>query len=438
MAITITKQELLKIIDTGPGIVNIDEVADRYMDKWEGERSKLIRRINAGFSALPGCVRGQDRSMVYLPRFRTGATMVQPYLVQPNSSGETLPVIPWLPEVECLLRPSRPNKPSIELRLDGGQPLKLRWSEGLKSRSSVPDELGLWLARQHEVQGADGFQIHCMDGQRGHFEVRAVVMAETDRFDADQVLREAAKSVLSRHSGGMEPYHLVQKLLGLGLYHGATAPSPLLYTLLHPWPCVYLSWSRWKSASELSLPMMDLLAKHNPEWAVDDETYWFFTGGMTRPAVPKSSPPLPEGAYRIRFKLERYDVSQVIEIGSGDTFADLHDIIISEMGRYNDHMWIFSFLGRPGSPYAGIGPGDDSDWPLDAFDTELGEVGLEVGQTFSYVFDFGDWWEFQLKVLAFSPGKTVLSPVVLEKRGEAPDQYHMWDEEYEDDEEDEE
>ena len=53
---------------------------------------------------------------------------------------------------------------------------------------------------------------------------------------------------------------------------------------------------------------------------------------------------------------------------------------------------------------------------------KLGALGLEPGKQFKYLFDFGDEWAFQCKVLRVLPEGTP-EPVVVRSRGEAPRQY---------------
>ena len=68
----------------------------------------------------------------------------------------------------------------------------------------------------------------------------------------------------------------------------------------------------------------------------------------------------------------------------------------------------------------------------------LREWKLSEGQAFKYLFDFGDEWRFNCKVLRAMPELTE-SPQVIRSKGDAPEQYPDWDEddEYEDEDEDE-
>ena len=55
----------------------------------------------------------------------------------------------------------------------------------------------------------------------------------------------------------------------------------------------------------------------------------------------------------------------------------------------------------------------------------LNQIGLDIGTLFKYVFDFGDEWTFQCKILRIlnEPTKT---PKVIKSKGVAPEQYGYW------------
>jgi hypothetical protein len=51
------------------------------------------------------------------------------------------------------------------------------------------------------------------------------------------------------------------------------------------------------------------------------------------------------------------------------------------------------------------------------------------GTTLSYLYDFGDNWEFEVQLEGIDPADPkVRRPKVLETHGEAPEQYPRWDE----------
>ena len=45
----------------------------------------------------------------------------------------------------------------------------------------------------------------------------------------------------------------------------------------------------------------------------------------------------------------------------------------------------------------------------------------------TYLFDFGDRWEFDVTLEQIDPSMVVEKPVILEIHGEPPEQYPRWD-----------
>ena len=68
---------------------------------------------------------------------------------------------------------------------------------------------------------------------------------------------------------------------------------------------------------------------------------------------------------------------------------------------------------------------DEGPWTSEV---KVGEVPLSIGQTMTYLFDFGDNWEFDVTLERVDPADaSLVGPVVLESHGEPPDQYRAWD-----------
>jgi hypothetical protein len=88
----------------------------------------------------------------------------------------------------------------------------------------------------------------------------------------------------------------------------------------------------------------------------------------------------------------------------GDTsLHSLHLIIQHAMGWTNSHLYQFELAERR---FSEPDPEDEySDEPAeDAGRARLGDLGLNQGSEFSYVYDFGDWWEHRVLVEAiFAP-----------------------------------
>ena len=135
-----------------------------------------------------------------------------------------------------------------------------------------------------------------------------------------------------------------------------------------------------------------------------------------------------------------------IAIRGNQTLDDLHDAIYDAFDRWDEHLYSFYFP-KPGAKVRArlqdirdakeyispIGAGKDSMWdepaPLNAADAEIGSLGLSPGQTFLYLFDFGDEWWHEITVDEIdAPAKKGKYPRVLDKRGKSPPQYPDEDE----------
>ena len=126
-------------------------------------------------------------------------------------------------------------------------------------------------------------------------------------------------------------------------------------------------------------------------------------------------------------------VSRTIQIRGDQTLGDLHDAIFDAFGRFDHHMYEFQFGKGPMDPKAPryVLPG--------AFETDMGEenppagrvdrtridsLGLEVGRSFGYWFDFGDDWWHQINVEAIEDKAPAgMFPKVTKRVGKSPPQY---------------
>jgi hypothetical protein len=68
---------------------------------------------------------------------------------------------------------------------------------------------------------------------------------------------------------------------------------------------------------------------------------------------------------------------------------------------------------------------DDGPWTSEVL---VGDLPLGVGQEMTYLFDFGDNWEFKVTLERIDPPDAAIkAPVVLESQGEPFEQYRRWD-----------
>lgn len=120
-----------------------------------------------------------------------------------------------------------------------------------------------------------------------------------------------------------------------------------------------------------------------------------------------------------------------IQISGDSTLQELHNAIQDAFQFDDDHAYGFFMDNKRWSNrdcyYA---PGAEDGY-RSAGRYTLDQAGLYKGKKFLYLFDFGDEWTFQCKVLRVAEEDTPV-PVILKSKGEAPKQYPDWDEDWED------
>ncbi len=195
----------------------------------------------------------------------------------------------------------------------------------------------------------------------------------------------------------------------------------------------------------------------------------------------------PGGAYlfKVRLKGDPSGATRTIALRSEQTLAELHFAIQYAFEWDADHLYSFFLRGKAndddyeisgpeGDPFFGAlfdeaiqlfpdeaaegaegealdgdaesvdvedgaaGDEDDEDdkglEPLDATTVALGQLGLRVGHTLLYYFDYGDDHKFDVTLVAIQPlAEPGDYPRLVESQGEAPPQYYG-DEDEEDDE----
>jgi hypothetical protein len=152
------------------------------------------------------------------------------------------------------------------------------------------------------------------------------------------------------------------------------------------------------------------------------------------------------GIRNIRNKVNLKGVRRVwrlIALRGDQTLDDLHEAIFLAFDRYDEHLYSFYFpkaatrrdrLAPRPREYTSprMLEEDDSFEPEKRFDAgqaRLDDLRLKVGQTFEYLFDFGDSWWHEVKVEAIGPVNTKTRfPMILERRGDSPPQYEPTEE----------
>jgi Plasmid pRiA4b ORF-3-like protein len=123
-------------------------------------------------------------------------------------------------------------------------------------------------------------------------------------------------------------------------------------------------------------------------------------------------------------------VSRKLALRGDKTLEDVHRLLQAAFDWDDDHLYAFWPSGKfwDRQPGAGFGrPGFCRDSGDRSARIQLDRLGLSVGQSVAYVFDFGDEWRVRLKLVDVRDAGDAPGTAVLESRGAAPPQYG-WDE----------
>ena len=118
---------------------------------------------------------------------------------------------------------------------------------------------------------------------------------------------------------------------------------------------------------------------------------------------------------------------RVIRMNLEDSLYDLHEMIQRAVDFDDDHLFEFT-LGRGVMKRVYTLPEAINSGRELSVETNLGELDLRERQVFTYLFDFGDMWQFDIKVLEIREG-TIKKPEVIKSEGDAPEQYPYYEEE---------
>lgn len=124
------------------------------------------------------------------------------------------------------------------------------------------------------------------------------------------------------------------------------------------------------------------------------------------------------------------DCIRIIRMNLKQSLYDLHRMIQEAVSFDDDHLFEFSVgSGMMKRTYV-LSECMNSARELPVEETNLSDLELCRGQRFTYLFDFGDMWWFDIKVLEIREG-AVEAPGVIKAVNDAPRQYPDYEEEME-------
>lgn len=126
------------------------------------------------------------------------------------------------------------------------------------------------------------------------------------------------------------------------------------------------------------------------------------------------------GTYRLKISL--YKAYRTIEINSNISFNDLADSILEQFNFDNDHLYEFRFIDRFGKKI-NISDASFDESEENIADYYLKDLPLGKFESFKFIFDFGDNWEFDILIENIDNSREIDSVKLIKSHGEAPEQY---------------
>ncbi len=141
---------------------------------------------------------------------------------------------------------------------------------------------------------------------------------------------------------------------------------------------------------------------------------------------------LPRQRVSKTFAKKKSGLSRLIQIRGDQTLEDLHHAIFNAFDREEEHLYEFQLgrgpMDRQGPIYGLEDAGGGSEGGH-VSETTIDSLGLRVGRSFGYLFDFGDNWQHQINVEAIEEAVPQGQyPRVTKKVGKSPPQYPDEDE----------
>ena len=131
-----------------------------------------------------------------------------------------------------------------------------------------------------------------------------------------------------------------------------------------------------------------------------------------------------------QFKIQLKNISKPpvwrkVVVSSETTFSMFHTIIQVAMGWYDIHLYSFSPTGYGSTPwiegdddFAALGIDDEETTP--ATDMKLSDIFETKGQTFTYIYDFGDDWEHKITLEEIDKTNISTIPKLIDGKGACP------------------
>lgn len=131
-----------------------------------------------------------------------------------------------------------------------------------------------------------------------------------------------------------------------------------------------------------------------------------------------------DGIHVIKVSLGR--LWRHIALPAGASLDILAAAILDSISFDHDHLYRFSYKDRSGIQVNINHPVlDEGPWTNEI---SVGDVPIRVGHTLTFLYDFGDFWEFDVSLECVDIDMNVDKPIVIGSHCKPPVQYPVWDE----------
>ena len=135
------------------------------------------------------------------------------------------------------------------------------------------------------------------------------------------------------------------------------------------------------------------------------------------------------GTYRLKISLQK--AYRTIEISYRSSFQSLANAILEQFNFDNDHLYAFRFVDRFGNKrdilHSSLDGDGDNLWADNYY---LKNLPLKELESFKFIFDFGDNWEFDILIENIDSSREIGSVKLIKSHGDAPEQYPDYDDEW--------
>jgi hypothetical protein len=288
-----------------------------------------------------------------------------------------------------------------------------------------------WL-EQEDARAGDSLLFQVVDGVARRYAVSYEPWGDRDEKMIRQRNEALAEITLQMEYRpyGAAPWEITSHLLAIGFYKDPVPPDAISEVWENE---VYdIDDEEWEDIDgpgadelfELIQPLFNDIFADAYDFETPDLPSEYEPGEGRRPRPSEKARAGEARIYTFRVMHRAYPhVWRDIELADDQTLEDLHLSIQDAYGWDDDHLYSFFLSGHAWDRESEVGsPWSDS--VLHTHQVQIGDLKLEEGRRFLYLFDYGDGHEFDVILQSIrAAGASGRYPRIVNKKGKAPPQY---------------